>query len=352
MSKNIKYCLLLVANPISDSKAAEKIFKSVARLDILSRDLKIYMPGFYGEDKLSSISVLNELSEYNAKLHEDYHGHSPIFHTYCESVGEMYFNDTDFAQFMLDLENKSPRFSYIGYTELVVLPTISGEILYDKLCSFNLEPFVNEQYSSKCTIEIFLLSVIKMILNDSRNSSLELIDALCQFYQEQIGPSPAEDATSITIRVDNKILEHMKWSENGEIFFISYSTKDEYDAFALKVLLEKRGKQVWIAPDGIPSGFDYAIAIPAALRITTRFIVLLSHNSANSDWVRREIDRAISEKKHIDGIFLDNFSAKDIQSYDHMSFLFANIQLKHKISDLFTNEKELTTFLNNQVELC
>ena len=144
----------------------------------------------------------------------------------------------------------------------------------------------------------------------------------------------------MVVRLDNEIMQYMRWSENDEIWFISYSTKDEFDAFALKGLLENKGKHVWIAPDGIPSGRDYALAIPAALRITSRFLVLLSKHSAESDWVRREIDRAINEKKKIDGVLLTDFSMNDVKQYDHLSFLLANIQIKYNISDLFKPNSE------------
>lgn len=350
MSK-IRYYLLLTANPLSDSKAAEKIFKTITRLDILSRDLKIFMPGFHTKDgstkdsKEQSSEIISSFEEYNKTNHDDYHGKSPIYHTYCESAGDMYFNDTDFAQFMLDLEDKSSNFEYLGRTELVMIPTESGSILYDRLCSFNLEPFIEGSNHAKCSVEEFILSVIRLILRDSRNESLELLAAIKDLYEKKLELHEEEGTTKITIRIDTQILEHMKWRENDEIFFISYSTKDEFDAFALKVLLEKKGKHVWIAPDGIPSGFDYAVAIPAALRITTRFVVLLSHNSANSGWVRREIDRAINEKKRIDGIYLDGFTIDDVNKYDHLSFLLANVQLRYNITELFNKNELLLDFL-------
>lgn len=40
---NIKYYLLIVANPLSDSDAAMAVFQSINRLDKFSRDIKIYL---------------------------------------------------------------------------------------------------------------------------------------------------------------------------------------------------------------------------------------------------------------------------------------------------------------------
>ena len=127
----IKYYILLIANPLSDSKAAKQIFKTLKQLDILSRDLKIIMPGFHdnnykeqdSEDKvherLSLIKMHNDLN--NA----DYHGIDTVYHTYCPSAGDIYFNDADFAQYMLDFEFRCPHFEYFGNTEMVLVPTSS-----------------------------------------------------------------------------------------------------------------------------------------------------------------------------------------------------------------------------------
>lgn len=347
---NIRYYLLLTANPLSDSKAAKQIFSTIKQLDILSRDLKIFMPGFHGNEykEQDSVSVvtekINSMVEHNKDNHGDYHGSNAVYHTYCPSAGDMYFNDADFAQFMLDLEDRCPNFEYLGKTEMVLLPTHKGIILYDKVKCFNLEPFFEVQRNN--SLEEFLMSSLRILLKGENRTSLSCMDEIEHLYNKKVDAEVEDDTSTVSIRIDNWILKHMNWKEHDEAFFISYSTKDEYDAFALKALLEKNGKQVWIAPDGIPSGFDYAQAIPAALRITTRFIVLLSHNSANSGWVRREIDRAINNNKRIDGIFLKDFDVNLVNQYDHLSFLLCNNQLKYHINDLFNQGCELSKLLN------
>ena len=88
------------------------------------------------------------------------------------------------------------------------------------------------------------------------------------------------------------------------------------------------------------------MAIPAALRITSRFLVLLSDNSANSKWVRKEIDRAINENLKIDGIFLDNFDQNKLNLYDHLAFLFADNQLRCTLDVLFEQGEEFQKLLN------
>lgn len=346
---SIKYYLLLAANPLSNSKAAIQIFSTIRQLDILSKDLKVFMPGFHAENSKEQASdshvqeVISTLEARNRKDNEDYHGANAIYHTYCASAGDMYFNDADFAQFMSDLEDKCPQFEYLGKTQMLVLPASNGIVLYDKVRSFNLEPFFKEGNSP---LEEFILSSLKLLLKGDNKTSLTCLEDITNLYSQILRTSKTDEESSlVSIRIDNWILKHMNWKEHDEAYFISYSTKDQYDAFALKGLLEKMGKQVWIAPEGIPSGFDYAQAIPAALRITTRFIVLLSHNSANSGWVRREIDKAINSNKKIDGIFIKDFNIDEVNKYDHLSFLLSCNQLKYHIDDLYREGIELCELL-------
>lgn len=345
----IQYHLLITANPLSDSKAAMTVFKTIKRLDVISREVNIFLPGFHTNDcseadnSKETESKITAMKAHNNSHHEDYHGKEAVFHTYCESAGEMYFNDADFAHLMLDLEDRCPQFAYYGRTELVVLPACKGKIIYDEVTSYNLEPFFVPDSTS--TLEEFLMSVLRLLQRSEQRESLEMTGILSGLYREMIHGQPVKETTDVVIRLDSMIMEHMKWKEADEVFFISYSTKDEYDAFALKALLEKNGRQVWIAPDGIPSGVDYACAIPAALRLTSRFVVLLSHHSARSSWVRKEIGKAISNDTRVDGIFLDDFNMENLKQYDHLDFMFENVQLRYTIKELFEDKQLLNDFI-------
>ena len=346
----IKYYLLVTANPLSDSSAALSIFKTIKQLDILSDEIDIFLPGFSVSDKAKKETeeeinaTIAKIQDDNQLHNDDYHGKEPVYHTYIESCGDIYFNDVSFSRFMLDLESRSSKFGYYGRTDLVVLPTERGIILYDNLKSFNLE-LLNKQNHSKISVEEFIFTILKLIRKDTERNSLALIDKIDRLYQDSIQSQEEIRTSEIIMRLDHQILQYMKWKEQDEIFFISYSSKDEFNAFALKTLLERNGKNVWIAPDGIPTGFDYARAIPAALRITSRFVVLLSDNSANSDWVRREIGKAISNKTKVDGVFLDGFSYDDMHKYDHLDFMLENVQLKYSLQALFNNKDILQEFL-------
>ena len=346
----IRYFLLITANPLSNSKAAIQVFKIIRQIDLVSKEVTVFFPGFSSPDSIVADSVestqmkLQEMRQQNQKDQEDYHGQNAVYHTYCENAGDMYFNDIDFARFMLDLEDKCPQVEYYGRTEMVVLPAHDGELLSAEVKSYNLEPFFEHTSAS---LEEFIFSVIKIIRCDTNKNSLELINKIDGLYASKTNAAQLNvlNGSDVRLRIDNLILEHMKWKKEDEIFFVSYSTKDSFYAESLKLLLEKHGKQVWKAPEGIPSSTDYACAIPAAMRISSRFIVVLSHNSAHSPWVRRELGKAISNNIRIDGIFIDGFSYEELSKYDHLSFLFENIQIHYNISDLFENNDMLERLL-------
>jgi len=352
MEREINYYLLMIANPLSCSDVAITIYKMFRRLDILSRDIIVFFPGFH-HDVINKNGYhenindkINSYLEYNQINHSDYHGRSPIFHTYCDSVGDIFFNEADFARFINELEDSTDRFEYDGSTQLVLIPSLGGEIIYKEIKTYNLESLFDYQTCSSQKVEEFLVSILRSLQKDPQRNSLDVIPKINTIYNNKLTHcSSPQSLNRITIHLDDRIVEHMQWKKSDEVIFISYSTKDEYHAFALKALIEKNKKQVWIAPDGIPEGSDYACAIPAALRISSRVVVLLSHNSANSTWVRREIGKAISNNKKIDGILLDGFTMEDINQYDHFDFLFEGIQIKYSIRDLFENKAILNAWL-------
>ena len=76
--------------------------------------------------------------------------------------------------------------------------------------------------------------------------------------------------------------------------FISYSSADKNIADNLCSKLEQNGVCVWYAPRNIDTA-DYASAIVKAITNCTHFIVIISHNSLQSQHVLNEIDLAFQE---------------------------------------------------------
>ena len=86
--------------------------------------------------------------------------------------------------------------------------------------------------------------------------------------------------------------------------FISYSRKDI--AFARKLAgdLEKAGYDVWWDLTDLRGGDDWPRVIPAAIESSQYVIVVLSPNSAISDWVEKEYTQALGLRKKIIPVML------------------------------------------------
>jgi hypothetical protein len=86
--------------------------------------------------------------------------------------------------------------------------------------------------------------------------------------------------------------------------FISYSRKDIGFARKLAGDLEKAGYEVWWDLTDLRGGDDWPRVIPAAIESSQYVIVVLSPNSAISDWVEKEYTHALSLHKKIIPIML------------------------------------------------
>ncbi|HKY54476.1 MAG TPA: TIR domain-containing protein [Anaerolineales bacterium] len=87
--------------------------------------------------------------------------------------------------------------------------------------------------------------------------------------------------------------------------FISYSRKDIDFARKLAGDLEKAGYDVWWDLTDLRGGDDWVRVIPAAIESSVFFLVVLSPNSAASDWVAKEYTQALSLRKRIIPILLE-----------------------------------------------
>ena len=78
--------------------------------------------------------------------------------------------------------------------------------------------------------------------------------------------------------------------------FISYCSKDQSAADALRDLLNSKGIDTWMAPGDIPVGSEYPAVINHAIKESACFVLLLSNAAQNSPWVPREIEKAVSNR--------------------------------------------------------
>ena len=87
--------------------------------------------------------------------------------------------------------------------------------------------------------------------------------------------------------------------EDGKYAFISYSSKNQQMADSVRLLFQEKGIPCWMAPYDIPAGSKYAYVINDALEKCGCLVLLLTNASQESQFVEREIERAITYRKPI-----------------------------------------------------
>lgn len=97
----------------------------------------------------------------------------------------------------------------------------------------------------------------------------------------------------------------------GHDVLISYSSKDDKWANAICNRLEANNIRVWVAPRDIVAGRSYAAEINRAIRETKCVVLIFNKNSYSSQWVRKEVERAVNSNKIIIPFRIDNVSLDD-----------------------------------------
>ncbi len=93
--------------------------------------------------------------------------------------------------------------------------------------------------------------------------------------------------------------------------FLSYSTKNQQAADAMRNLLRKEGIETWMAPGDIPAGSRYAQVINQAIKGCSCFVLILSDDSQNSIWVAKEVERAVNYRKLIIPVQIEDMILND-----------------------------------------
>jgi hypothetical protein len=88
--------------------------------------------------------------------------------------------------------------------------------------------------------------------------------------------------------------------------FISYAKADAKKAGKIAACLEERGVTCWIAPRDVKPGASYGDEIIRGIETSSTFVLILSGASNESDFVAREVERAISKKKPVIPVRIEN----------------------------------------------
>ena len=81
--------------------------------------------------------------------------------------------------------------------------------------------------------------------------------------------------------------------------FISYASEDEAVAGTICSYLERNAVSCWIAPRDVRPGSEYASEIIDGIKSSAVFVLVLSEHANTSEFVKREVERAVSKGKPI-----------------------------------------------------
>ena len=81
--------------------------------------------------------------------------------------------------------------------------------------------------------------------------------------------------------------------------FISYASEDESVAGTISAYLEQSGVSCWIASRDVRPGADYGAEIIDAIEASASLVLVLSEHANSSEFVKREVERAVSKGKPI-----------------------------------------------------
>lgn len=104
--------------------------------------------------------------------------------------------------------------------------------------------------------------------------------------------------------------------------FISYSSKNQQMADSVRLMLKENRIPCWMAPYDIPAGHRYAYVINEALENCSCLLLLLTNASQNSQFVEREVERAITYRKPILPMQLE-----DLELNSGFKFYIGNSQI-------------------------
>lgn len=110
--------------------------------------------------------------------------------------------------------------------------------------------------------------------------------------------------------------------EKHPYVFISYSSQNQQMADSVRLMLIENNISCWMAPHDIPAGSQYAYVINDALENCSCLLLLLTNASQISQFVGREIERAVTYKKPIIPIQLE-----DLQLDSGFRFYIGNSQI-------------------------
>jgi hypothetical protein len=120
--------------------------------------------------------------------------------------------------------------------------------------------------------------------------------------------------------------------------FISHSAKNRKFVDDLAEVLRTHGIPVWLSSTNLLGAQQWHDEIGAALDRCDWFVVILSKQSVKSDWVKRELMRALNDRRFRDRIVPIRYQVCDL---DRLSWTLGAMQIVDFSSDLEAGFREL-----------
>lgn len=387
-----KMVIVILANANSDSDAVQFIMDNFHVMDIISDDVDFYLPG-YNINKYNREFNTNNLEWANQQAQDmfpDFHGETVHGYPYegllgrqrrdhlshCKIIesprlGDIIYNIAEFTDFVYEFTQKLDGFHYLGGCQMILLqPDEEGLPDYTNASVYDLDAVISSR--SGCSLDAFLHRTFN-IIREARDPHHHSFSGHSKFFNALFRRGNVTDRGKGVIReIDNlyykatrynnpndryEIIIHdvisdmsrcLEWDVAcEEFYFISYSSQNVMKANTLKILLQHHGLHVWIAPDGIPQGREYPVVIPTALKLAKVFVLLLTPESARSQWVRRELAIAIGNNDtRIKILLSDGITVDDIRNDVELRFLLDRVQIKYEYSDIVHSQEHLDHFIN------
>jgi hypothetical protein len=101
------------------------------------------------------------------------------------------------------------------------------------------------------------------------------------------------------VEKQSPLLERQPGKSGDFTAFISHAKPDQKRAQEIAASLERRGLKCWIAPRDVRPGQSYGDEIIRGIERSRCFVLILSKASNDSPFVAREVERAVSKRKPI-----------------------------------------------------
>lgn len=376
-----KMVIVILASANSDSRAVDFVLRNFHEMDLLSDDVDFYLPG-YGINKYNrhlprdykpTEWMLEEAERNFPDFHERRRFLFGLQNTRLQVIdsprlGPIIFNVAEFTDFVLEFTRRIDGFHYLGGCQMVLLrPTYEGSPNYDEARVYDLDNIINSQSGLSLdsflfrtfqairsgsfeTIRQFRNPLLRKIFTHNKLSKSTIIHEIDDLYDKATRYHDTEGHYNFIVQNIIKDMNRcLHWDiSEEEFYFISYSSRNVMQAETLKRLLQDNNIHVWIAPDGIPQGREYPLVIPTALKLAKIFVLLLTPDSAKSQWVRRELAIAISNSvdTKVKVILSEGFTVSDMRRDNELEFLLDRVQIKYEYSDLIRSSDTLYSFIS------